>query len=401
VKGGAAGALLVGQSGGPTPVINASLYGVTDEALKSGQFSRVLGALHGVEGILGNQIADLGGEQPDQLSLLRDTPAAALGSCRYKLRDDDLHAILDVFRAQDVRVFVYAGGNDSADTAHRVAAAAAHAGYDLRVLGVPKTVDNDLPVTDHCPGYGSAARFAALASLGAGRDTEAMRRTDPVKIVEVMGRYAGWLAAGAALGRRDTEDAPHLVYVPEQPVPVEAILADVERVHRELGFAVVVLCENQPDASGRVLGAEGTPHHVDAFGHAYFESPAVFLAQRIQDVLGLRARYDKPGSVQRSFPGCVSSIDRLEAEQVGRDAVRAALAGETDQMVVLSRDPDGPYRCRTGLAPLQAIANQQKLVPAEFYDARLRLPTEAFRAYALPLIGDPLPPLARLRLMRV
>ncbi|MBI4493065.1 MAG: 6-phosphofructokinase [Chloroflexi bacterium] len=393
--------LLVGQSGGPTAVINASLFGVLDEALASSQVSGVVGSLHGIEGVLRRELIDLGQEAPETLALLPHTPSAALGSCRYKLRDDDLEAVLAVFRQYDIRCFIYIGGNDSADTAHRVGEAAHEAGYELRVMGVPKTIDNDLPLTDHCPGYGSAARFVALATMAAGRDTEAMRRTDPVKIVEVMGRHAGWLAAASMLGKRSAEDAPHLVYVPERPLAAEAILDEVARAHQALGYAVLALCENQPDPSGKVLGAEGTPVFVDAFGHAYHESPGAYLARRIQDELGLRARLDKPGSIQRMMTATVSATDRAEAELVGRQAVRCALAGQTDQMVILVRQPGEPYACTLDTALLQDIANQQKRLPASYLEPQASLPSQAFRDYALPLIGEPLPTLARLRAIPV
>ena len=391
------GKLLVGQSGGPTAVINASLFGVIDEALTSRQIGGVLGTLHGIEGVLRREFIDLGQEAPETLALLPGTPSAALGSCRYKLRDDDLEPILDVFRAYDVRYFIYIGGNDSADTSHRLAEAAHAAGYELRVIGVPKTIDNDLPLTDHSPGYGSAARFVALATAAAGRDTEAMRRTDPVKIVEVMGRHAGWLAAASVLGKTRPEDAPHLVYVPERPVAVEAILAEVARTYQDFGYTVIVLCENQPDPSGRVLGAEGEPVFVDPFGHAYYESPGLHLARCIQRELGLRARHDKPGSIQRALAATTSSTDRAEAELVGREAVRLALRGQTDQMVTLVRSPGPTYVCSVSSAPLAEIANQQKRLPRTYLEPHVSLPSEAFRDYARPLIGEPLPPLVKLR----
>ncbi|MHB1161677.1 MAG: diphosphate--fructose-6-phosphate 1-phosphotransferase, partial [Chloroflexota bacterium] len=196
------GKLLVGQSGGCTAVINSSLVGVVEEALRHPEIDGVLGTLHGVEGLLRGELVDLGAESSETLRLLRRTPSAALGSCRYKLQEGDLERIVHVFRERNVRYFLYIGGNDSADTSHKIAAAAAELGYDLRVMAVPKTIDNDLPVTDHCPGYGSIARFVAQSTQDAGLDTEAMKRYDPVKLIEVMGRDAGWVAAASALGKR-------------------------------------------------------------------------------------------------------------------------------------------------------------------------------------------------------
>jgi 6-phosphofructokinase 1 len=264
------------------------------------------------------------------------------------------------------------------------------------VIGVPKTIDNDLPVTDHCPGYGSAARFVAQATAEAGLDTATMRRTDPVKLIEVMGRHAGWLAAAAWLARRTDQDAPHLVLVPERPRSTEAILADVEAIHSSLGYCVVVLCENQPDPGGGVLGAAGEPSWVDAFGHAYFESPAQHLARAIRERLGLRARVDKPGTIQRMSSAHHSTTDLAEAEAAGAAAVRLAVAGRSGLMVTLVRESDAPYRCSTGTASLRQIANEQRRLPPELLGPDDRAPAEAFLRYARPLIGEPLPEYARL-----
>ncbi len=389
--------LVVGQSGGPTAVINCSLAGVVDAALDApASVGRVLGLRHGVEGLLARELVDLGGQPAEVLAALRDTPSSALGSCRYRLDEDDLDRALDGLRAVDARYFVYVGGNDSADSTHRLAAASAAAGYELRCIGVPKTVDNDLVGTDHCPGYGSAARFLATAAMEVSRDTEAMRRSDPVKVVEVAGRHAGWLAAASALGRAREADGPHLVYVPERPVAEQQVLADVEAAYRAYGHVVVVLSENQPDERGMVLGSAGERRHVDAFGHAYHDSPAQFLTRTIEERLGLRARYEKPGTLQRMSIAYRSETDAAEAYGAGQEAVRLALDGVTGRMVTLERVSDEPYICRFGSVALADVANRQRTLLPEFVAAADAGPTKAFRRYALPLLGGPLPRHARL-----
>lgn len=388
--------LLVGQSGGPTAVINASLAGVVLAARCSPAITRVLGLRHGIEGLLRHEIVDLGAVPLSTWARLRLTPAAALGSCRYRLSDNDLAPALEALRRLQVRYFCYIGGNDSADTAYRLSQAARAAGYELVVVGVPKTIDNDLPATDHCPGYGSAARFVALAARDAALDTAAMARVDPVKILEVQGRRAGWIAAAAALGRARPEDPPHLIYLPERPVSLARALADIAEVHAATGHCVVVMSENQPDERGAVLGSDGTPTHVDAFGHAYYESPAAALARAVRSQLGLRVRIDRPGTIARTLSATVSTVDRREAEQVGRAAVRLALRGEGEVMVTLVRQADEPYRCTTATAPLPFIANGERLLPDDFIAASGHDVTAAFLDYARPLIGPPLPPIARL-----
>ena len=249
---------------------------------------------------------------------------------------------------------------------------------------------------DHCPGYGSAARFLALAAMEVSRDTEAMRRSDPVKILEVAGRHAGWLAAASALGRRAPEEGPHLVYVPERPVTTESILEDVEATMTAYGHVVMVLCENQPDPNGQVIGSGGQPRHRDAFGHAYFDSPAESLVNVIREDLGLRARFEKYGTLQRMSISCRSESDAAEALAVGEEAERLALAGQSDQMVVIQRASDDPYRATLGTAPLAAVANAQRLLPPEMVPEPRGGPTDAFRRYAEPLLGAPLPRHAKL-----
>ncbi|HUE75325.1 MAG TPA: 6-phosphofructokinase, partial [Chloroflexota bacterium] len=385
--------LIVGQSGGPTAVINASLVGVVDAAVAAG-IRGVYGMRGGVQGALEGALIDLAGQSPAVLASLRQTPAAALGSCRYKLRPSDPEQIIDLCRHHDVGYFVYIGGNDSADTSHRIARAAQNSGYDLRVVGVPKTIDNDLPITDHCPGYGSIARFLALATRDAGLDTESMRRVDPIKLIEVQGRNAGWIAASTALGKRDDRDAPHLVYVPERRVDLDTVLREVEATYRRIGYCVIVVSETLRDPSGQPLGSDEA--EVDAFGHRRVAGAAQFLAGRITRQLGVRARFDKPGTIARMSIALASPVDLAEAYQVGQAAVTALMRDETDKMVTLVREQDNPYQCITGLAPLTDIANSEKLLPKEFLSADGRMVTDAFRAYAEPLIGEPVPGSTRL-----
>jgi 6-phosphofructokinase 1 len=264
-------------------------------------------------------------------------------------------------------------------------------------VGVPKTIDNDLPVTDHCPGYGSAARFVAQITRETALDTLAMRATDPIRIIEVMGRHAGWLPAAAWLARQERpDDAPHLVYVPERPQPVEFIVQDVRRVYEDLGWCVLVLCENQPDPDRRVLGSQGQPRWVDPFGHAYYDSPAQFLTRTLQAELGVRVRFDKPGTIQRMATAYVSTTDRAEAELVGREAVRLAAQGKSGVMVTLERTERQPYAVKTGTTPLETVANEQKPLSETFVNEEGNGMTKAFVDYATPLIGEPLPEFARL-----
>ncbi len=397
-QGRGGGNLLVGQSGGATAVINASLAGVVEAALAAppGTIGEIIGMRRGVEGLLAEELIDLRRQPPGTFDLLRRTPSAALGTCRYKLRDDDLPRALAILRRYDVRFLLYIGGNDSADTAHRLHVYARERGYELRVLAIPKTIDNDLPHTDHCPGYGSIARALALATRDSGRDTEAIPQLYPVKIIEVMGRNAGWVAAGCALARDDPRDAPQLVFLPERPPEgLEAVLAEIERAHREVGYCVAVVPETLRDAAGRPLGG-GESGFVDAFGHPYHPGVAPMLAERVKAELGLRARYDKPGTIARMAMGAVSEVDLVEAEGVGREAVRRALAGESDLMITIERLSDDPYRVAYGATPLLSIANTERRLPDEFIGADGRSVTPAFRRYALPLLGDPLPPYGRL-----
>jgi len=394
---GLKGRMVIGQSGGPTAVINASLAGAVLEAQRHPQIEDIYGSLEGILGVINENLIDLGRERADVLTGLSSTPAAILGSCRYKLTPDDYERILDVFHAHNVRYFFYIGGNDSMDTAHRLSQLAIDRNYDLAVMGIPKTVDNDLPHTDHCPGYGSAARFTALAVRDAGRDSEAIGNVDSVKIVEIMGRNAGWLTAASALARESVDDAPHLIYVPERPVDIDRFVEDVQRVYDRLHHVVVAVCETVRDAEGTVIeSAEAGASGVDAFGHPQRGGVADTLCRHIMKRLGVKARFDKAGTIQRSFMLAASPVDVQEALLVGEAAVRQAVAGVSDRMVTLERDAGEPYRCTTGLVELAKVANVEKLLPDEYLSPAGNDVTDAFIAYARPLIGGPLPPYVRL-----
>lgn len=397
---GARGHLVIGQSGGATAVINASLVGAVRAALATDAIDGIYGARHGIEGVLNRDLLDLRAQPTATWDALLATPSAALGSCRYRLREGDAARALDTLRALGVRYFIYIGGNDSADTALQLAAAARTADYDLRVVCVPKTIDNDLPDTDHCPGYGSAARFIALATMDSALCTESMPSHYPVKIIEVMGRDAGWLAAAAALGKEREDDPPHLLYLPERPLAADAFLADVRAVYDRYGMVVAVVAETVRDENDRPLGELGH-QGTDAFGHPLLSGAAQYLVGLVRGELGLRARYDKPGDLQRMSSATVSVTDRAEAERVGWQAVREAAAGTSGKMITLVRRPGPAYACDTGLTDLARVANERRPLPPEFLTPDGKGITQAFRDYALPLLGDPLPRHARLRPARV
>ena len=389
------GNLVVAQSGGPTVAINSSLVGVVHEALAQEAVGGIYGAQNGIRGVLEEKLIDLRRVPGETLEGLRRTPAAALGTVRHKLTDDDYDRLIEIFRAYDVRYFLYNGGNDSMDTAHRVHQMALDAKLDLVSIGVPKTVDNDLVGTDHCPGYGSAARFVAMAIRDTGYDTEAMARSSPVKILEVMGRNAGWLTASSVLAKEEPEDAPHLVYVPERPVSKETLLSEVEAVHRRLGRVVIAMSEGARDETGESLGT-ALQQEVDVFGHKMKGGASDEVARLITAELGLKARVDRPNYLQRSFMIAASRVDLEEAYQVGRAAVRTAVAGQSGTMISLVRLSSTPYEFTTGTTPLSEVANLERPLPPEYIDASSGELTAGFVAYAKPLIGDPLSPYTRL-----
>jgi 6-phosphofructokinase len=391
------GKLLVGQAGGATAVINSSLAGVIEEAQRSGAFDAIWGMRRGAEGALQGDLVDLSRLTERQLRALARTPGAALASSRHKVTIDDAETLLQLFERHNIRSLLYIGGNDSADTVHRLAGMAAERGQSLHAIAVPKTIDNDLPVTDHSPGYGSIARYVAIAARDSAQDTESMPTMYPVKFIEVMGRNAGWVAAASTLGKRAPIDPPHLIYVPERPLTAAHLLDDVRRIHDLHGFVVAIVTETVRDPGGAPFADPAVSAERDPFGHPLLRGAADTMCRLVQDHLGLRARFDKPGSLQRMSMLCASSIDLAESAEVGRAAVRLALSGQTDRMVTLVRDADEPYAWHTDSASLSQIANRQRLVPDHFLTEDGRGTTEAFHRYARPLLGpEPLPAHIRL-----
>jgi 6-phosphofructokinase len=383
------GNLLIGQSGGATAVINASLVGAVNAALQDPRIGTIYGMRHGIEGLFKEDLLDLRQQHPDIWAQLLYTPSAALGSCRYKLQDNDPERAIALLRRYNIRYLLYIGGNDSADTAHRLALAARYLNYDLAVISVPKTIDNDLPFTDHCPGYGSAARFLAQATQDSTTNTLSIPWHYPVKVIETMGRDAGWLTAATALGKRDEDDAPHILLLPEHPFVEEHFLTQVETIYRRLGYVIIVATETIHDARGQQLGITGQVG-IDAFQHPLLSGAAQHLVELVKRQLKLRARFDKPGDLQRMSSTHISPVDRDEAYLVGKMGVVALLAQECDKMVTLVRQNESTYHCTTGLVDLALIANQQSLLPDKYLDETRTMVTQAFYDYALPLIGEPI-----------
>ena len=396
----APGNLIIGQSGGATAVINASLVGAVEAALGDSHIDGIYGMHYGIEGLLKEDLLDLRQQPVGLWAKLLHTPSAALGSCRYKLQEGDPERAVEIFRRYNVRYVLYIGGNDSADTAHRLSQAAQQIGYELSTISVPKTIDNDLPFTDHCPGYGSAARFLTLATMDSTMNTISIPWHYPIKVIETMGRDAGWLTASSALGKRNEDDPPHILLLPEQRFNEDRFLTHAEAVYRRLGYVTIVAAETIRDEKGQALGAIGQVG-ADAFQHPLLSGVAQYLVELVIRKMKVRARFDKPGDLQRMASNCVSSIDRDEAYLVGQMGIRALLNGENDKMVTLVRQGVPIYHCTTELVELAEVANAQRLLPSEYLDESKTMVTQAFYDYALPLVGEPLPYYARIEITRV
>jgi len=391
----------VGQAGGPTVVINQSLVGVIQETQKCSHIKRLLGARHGVRGIINEQFYDLMRQPNNMLELVAQTPAAALGSTRDKPDVAYCERIFDVFRKQDVRYFFYIGGNDSAQTAQVVNKLAADAKYELRVIHIPKTIDNDLLVTDHCPGYGSAAKFVASAFIGDDLDNRALKG---VKINILMGRHAGFLTAASILARQRPDDGPHLVYLPERPFSIEQFCSDVERMYQQFGRCLVAISEGIADKEGIpwaqkvVVEMKKGAMEIDDHGNVPLSAGAGSLADYLCAMVKAncksikRLRADTYGYLQRSFPSCTSEVDAWEARLVGQMAVIYSLDADQDGSVALVRLPSTTYSVGTRLVALQEVAPERapftKAVPDDYINEAGNNVLNSFRDYAGPLVGE-------------
>ena len=390
--------VLVAQGGGPTVVINQSLVGVVLEARKFQHVGRIYGARHGVRGIVDEDLVDLTRETSHNLEVVGMTPSSALGSTRDKPDRAYCQEIFKVLRAHGISYFLYVGGNNSVDTVRIVAEAAQAASYDLRCVHIPKTIDNDLVVNDHCPGYPSAARFVAQAFMGANLDNRAL---PGVYIAVVMGRHAGWLTAASALGHKFADDGPHLIYLPERDFSLDSFLADVKATMDRLGRCVVAVSEGIHDGTGTAM-AEKLAKHVerDAHGNVQLSGSgglADLLSDAVKDRLGFkRVRGDTLGYLQRSFVGCVSDLDRHEAREAAEKAVQYAMWGDSNGSVTIHRT--GHYSVDYHLTPLADVAGRTRTMEDAFIDASGTGVTDAFRMYLRPLLGSGMPEAYRLRL---
>jgi 6-phosphofructokinase 1 len=391
------GKILVAQGGGPTAVINQSLVGVALEARRFGEVRRVYGARHGVRGIVDEDFVDLTQETSHNLELVAGTPASALGSTRDKPDLKYCQEIFAVLQAHEIEHFFYIGGNDSADTVRIVSEEARKAGYPLRSIHIPKTIDNDLVGNDHTPGFPSAARFVAQAFAGANLDNAAL---PGVYLAVVMGRHAGFLTAASALGKKFPDDGPHLIYLPERTFVLEKFLADVKATYERHGRCVVAVSEGIHDESGAPIAAKlAKDLEHDAHGNVQLSGSgalADLLCEEIKRQLKIkRVRGDTFGYVQRSFIGCVSDVDQREAREVGEKAVQYAMWGQRDGSVAIRRT--GFYSVDYELAPLETVAGRTRTMEDEFISASGTDVTDAFRLYLRPLLGSGMPDAFRLR----
>jgi len=385
------GNAILGQSGGPTSVINASLCGIIQEALKQRDtIDNVLGMQFGVEGFMENKVIDLGKETPETIEHLKTTPSSALGSCRHKLKDNELPLVLEQLKKYNVRYYFLIGGNDTMDTIHRVEKYCREQGYELCGIGVPKTVDNDLFATDHTPGFASAGRFVAMSIKQAGMLARDMRRVDQFVVFQTVGRSAGWLPAAAACAKKKEDDAPHIILLPERPFVREQFLAEAKKTYDQFGWVSVVCGEGVCYADGSPISASQTK---DKFSNVEFgamggTSAAVVLHRMLSDEFGWRGEFQICESLQMCAADRAVQQDIDEAWGCGQQAVKIAVAGTSSVMVTLVRESNSPYTCSFGTAPLSQVALGEKPMPDAFICADRLFVTEACLEYLRPLIGE-------------
>ena len=385
------------QSGGVTAVINATACAVIETARKNKhRIGNVYAGHNGIIGVLTENMIDTSKESTATIAALRHTPGGAFGSARYKLKSieenrAEYERLIEVFKAHDIGYFFYNGGNDSMDTAHKVSLMSKRMGFPVTCLGIPKTVDNDLPITDNCPGFGSVAKYVAVSTREAALDVIAMSETSTkVFILEVMGRHAGWIAAASGLAGKHPDDAPHIILFPEIPFKKAAFLKHVKECVRKYSYCVVVVSEGARYANGKFLAEGGT---TDAFGHAQLGGVAPVVASMIKEKLGFKYHYAVADYLQRSARHIASAVDVEQAYAVGKAAVKFALAGKTAVMPVIKRISDNPYRWRIDEVPLSLIANKEKKMPRRFISSDGFSITPVCRRYLEPLIhGEEYPP---------
>ncbi|MCL2162852.1 MAG: 6-phosphofructokinase [Oscillospiraceae bacterium] len=375
--------LIIAHGGGPTAVINASLFGVIDEVRKHSCFGTVFGAVHGIEGILNEQFVDFSKASQPQIDLLPRTPSSAIGSSRRKLTEDDYSVVLEVFKKYKAGFFLYNGGNDSMDTCAKISRIAGEFGYELTVAGIPKTIDNDLAYTDHSPGYGSAARFIVANT----RDLRCEERALPIypMIIEVMGRNAGWLAAAASLAEIGGKPCADLIYLPEYTFDERNFLDDIDRRLSRSSTLLVVVSEGLVGKDDKPVADTG---FIDGFGHSVPGGTAQALANLVLEKLGVQTRYEKLGLVGRASEIWQSSVDRREAIRAGRYAVKTIARGISGYMVTIRRVSNDPYRSDLGLVPLGDVANVEKKFPLEWINSEHNGVSYDFAKYGSPIIGD-------------
>ena len=373
--------ILVAHGGGPTAVINTSLQGVIETAREKGGFGRILAARFGAEGILKNDLLDLSNVPAGTVSKLSHTPASSIGSCRRKLGDADYPAVIDCMKKNDIGVFFYNGGNDSMDTCNKISILAEKEGLDLKVIGIPKTMDNDLAFTDNCPGFGSAARYAAINASELALDANGL----PIHVVvmELMGRNAGWVTAASALAARAT-NCEVLTYLPEKLVDIDVMLKDIEKAYAKGHGCLVTVSEGLCGLDGNPLADSGI---VDGFGHKVPGGVGDFISRQIMQKIGLKSRAEKPGLIGRTSIAYQSEVDRQEAYAVGKRAVVAAAEGKTGFMVAIKADRSKGFSYTLDLVPLADVANVEKKFPLEWIEGTNKISDEFFK-YADPLIGE-------------
>ncbi len=383
--------LIVGQSGGPTAVINGSLYGVVTEGLKSTQeIGKVYGMVHGIEGFLGGQYMDMDTDMTkDELSALKTTPGAFLGSCRYKLPEDLSDPVypelFKKFEELNIGYFFYCGGNDSMDTVSKLSRYAASVNSDIRVMGVPKTIDNDLVLTDHTPGFGSAAKFVASSVREINRDSEAYDKPN-VMIIEIMGRHAGWLAASSVLARCEKDPNPLLIYLPEIPFSEEKFIKQLKAAIDEHKHVTVCVSEGLKDAEGNFISEDSVETALDQFGHKILNGCGSYLQSLVKRELGVKVRSVEFNVSQRCSSNCLSATDLEEAVTAGSFAVQAALKGETGYMIAFNRK-DGDYGMECALVDVNDVCNKEKTVPLEWITDDGSNLSQDFIDYAAPLVA--------------